>query len=275
MPTDPTEDRKSHKTCLLVMAGLPKPVNVPTNTGHIESELVQFLWKMKTENYAEETIVRYGRVIQTLAKRGANFREIQSIKDIIAVQKWTDGTKQNASNAVILFLKYNYGIEAKLPEYKNIEKMVFIPTESELDQLISGCKHRLSTFLQTLKETAARYGEALNLKWTDFDTEAKSLAITPEKGSNPRTIKISTRLAIMLNAIPRESPKIFNYENKEVVRKAFQRARKRIAKNLGNPRTLQIHFHTFRHWKATQELRKTNNIWSVMTLLGHKSLSNT
>ena len=97
----------------------------------------------------------------------------------------------------------------------------------------------------------------------------------PEKGSNARVIKITTRLLLMLNAITKESEMIFNYGSKEIVRKAFQRARKRIAKNLANPRIRQIHFHTLRHWRATQELRDTNNIWSVVQLLGHKSLNNT
>lgn len=42
--------------------------------------------------------------------------------------------------------------------------MIFIPTENDLDQLISGYQHQLATFLQTLKETAARYREALKPK---------------------------------------------------------------------------------------------------------------
>jgi integrase len=33
--------------------------------------------------------------------------------------------------------------------------------------------------------------------------------------------------------------------------------------------------HTFRHWKATTELHRTNNVYAVMKMLEHKSLSNT
>jgi integrase len=51
--------------------------------------------------------------------------------------------------------------------------------------------------------------------------------------------------------------------------------RRRVAKKLADPRILQIHFHTFRHWKATFEQHKTKDPWHVKTILGHKSISST
>lgn len=278
MQTDPTEAASPTKLALLVMAGLPKPAIETTNTGQISTEIKEeifkFSWRMKTENYAEETITRYTRALTTLSTRGANLYQAESIKEVISVQKWDNGTKQSTRNAALLFFIY-HGITATIPAYEYTEKIVFIPTENEIDQLISGCKHRLATFLQTLKETAARFGEALQLKWTDLNTENMTLSITPEKGSNPRAPKISTKLLLMLNALPKTTAALFGTLDKETARKNFQRARARIAKNTGNPRLNQIHFHTLRHWRATQELRDTNNVWCVMELLGHKSLSNT
>lgn len=38
---------------------------------------------------------------------------------------------------------------------------------------------------------------------------------------------------------------------------------------------MRIHFHTFRHWKATTEYHRTKDILYVMKLPGHKSLNNT
>ena len=95
MPTDPTEDRKSHKTCLLVMAGLPTTECTLTNPPSEKGEILQFLWKMKIENYSEETIERYGRALETLVKRGAELSNPESVKLVIATQKWSDETKQN------------------------------------------------------------------------------------------------------------------------------------------------------------------------------------
>jgi integrase len=260
---------------MLVMAGLPTPTNVTIKPDNVTADLAIL---MQQHNYSPESISRYVKVLNTLTKRGAILTRPESVRDTINKQQWSNGTKQHARTASMLFLKFAhiaYDPEI-LPRYKCTQKMVFIPTENELDQLISGSKHSLATFLQTLKETAARYGEALEIKWIDFNTEANTLSINqPEKGSNPRTVRISNKLAIMLATLPRNTDKIFPYKNKEVIRRSYERARKRIAKNLANPRILQIHMHTFRHWRATTELHKTNNIWTVMKLLGHKNLNNT
>ncbi|MEM3785730.1 MAG: tyrosine-type recombinase/integrase, partial [Candidatus Bathyarchaeia archaeon] len=58
-------------------------------------------------------------------------------------------------------------------------------------------------------------------------------------------------------------------------RRSFERYRNRAAFKLGNPRLLQITFHTLRHWKATMEYAKTKDILHVMQLLGHKNIKNT
>jgi len=257
------------------MAGLPKLDNITVKPDNTTTDLETL---MRQRNYSPESVSRYVKVLNTLTKRGAILTNPESIRDTINKQTWSNGTRQHARVAGLLFLKLAHIVydPETLPSYKYTQKMVFIPTENELDQLISGSKHALATFLQTLKETAARYGETLNIKWIDFNTEANTLSINqPEKGSNPRNIKISNKLAIMLATLPHNTDKLFPYKNREVVRRTFERARKRIAKNLGNPRILQIHMHTFRHWRATTELHKTNNIWTVMKLLGHKNLNNT
>jgi integrase len=277
MSTDPTEAASPTKLALLVMASLPTPTVVSTNLRHSpaeKGEIVQFLWKMKTNNYSEDTIERYVRTLETLVKRGADLKNPDDVKNVISRQPWSEGTKANTVNAIQLFYKY-HEIKAEFPDYKRVEKIPFIPTEAEIDQLVSATKHQLATFIQVVKETGARYGEALNLKWTDYNTEQATLSITPEKGSNPRALKISNKLQTMLSTLPQASNKIFTYHEKKSLRRTFERARKRVAKNTGNPRILQIHFHTLRHWKATTEFHKTNNLVLVMKILGHKSLSNT
>ena len=79
----------------------------------------------------------------------------------------------------------------------------------------------------------------------------------------------------MLNNLPKESLTVFTYRSKFYQRKAFMKQRKKIAYKLGNPRILQIHFHTLRHWKATMEYHRTKDILHVMRMLGHKSITNT
>jgi integrase len=54
----------------------------------------------------------------------------------------------------------------------------------------------------------------------------------------------------------------------------FRRQRRRAANNFGNPRILQIHFHTFRHFKGTMEYHRTKDILHVMQVLEHKNIKN-
>ena len=80
----------------------------------------------------------------------------------------------------------------------------------------------------------------------------------------------------MLSMVKARSPsnRIFS-KNQNSVRRIFERQRATMARKLQNPRLLQIHFHTFRHWKATNEYARTKDILHVMRLLGHKRIQNT
>ena len=163
------------------------------------------------------------------------------------------------------------------PRYRRIDKLPFIPLESEVDQLIAGFRSRTVTcFLQLLKETGVRPGEAWQLTWTDIT--GNILTITPEKNSNPRQFKVSEKLMVMLNLIPRRDDYVFRKTPKSELRnfrRVYIRQRNNIALRLGNPRIKKIAFKTLRHFKATMECQKTKDILHVMQILGHRNIRNT
>jgi hypothetical protein len=83
-------------------------------------------------------------------------------------------------------------------------------------------------------------------------------------------------LVAMLNKPPKEGERVFHhYTSLENLRRCFERYRKRASHKLGNPRMLQINFHTLRHWKAAMEYYKTKDVLHVMQVLGHKRIQNT
>jgi integrase len=125
----------------------------------------------------------------------------------------------------------------------------------------------MSVFLLILKETGVRSGEAFQILWTDIDFVNSTIRITPEKGSSPRIFKLSSKLMVMIQRLPRSSRKVFRYSRMRSVTKTFIKQRKRISTKLGNLRIMQIHFHTLRHWKASMEYHKTKDILYVMKLL--------
>jgi uncharacterized protein YlaI len=178
-----------------------------------KGKIVEYMWRLKNNGYADCTVEGYVRILRILAYRGADLWNPESVKHTIRIQPWSIGRKAIAVHACTHFAKM-FGISWEPPNYKPPDKLPFIPTEKEINDLIAGCSTKIAAFLQLLKETGMRTGEAFNLKWTDLDTINNALRITPEKGSNPRIFKISNTCAAMLNRLPKNSERIFNYRTK-------------------------------------------------------------
>jgi integrase len=267
---------KSNQICAIEAKNLETAVNIKAAGISPEAKglIVQHAVWMQKEGYAESTISRRIRLLRTLANKGADLQDPESVKETISKQQgWTNKTKEIAIETYDCFLKMHGKTWVK-PVYQAIRKIPFIPTEEEINNLIAGCNKKTATFLLLLKETGARCGEAFMLQWTDFDLENRTVNITPEKGSEPRQLKISTRLVAMLNSLPHDKPKTFACSPRHFTRN-FRVQRTKIASKLKNDRITKIHFHTLRHWKATMEYAKTKDILHVMKLLGHRNIQNT
>jgi integrase len=245
--------------------------------GDVKGKIVEYVWWMKKEGYAEATICGRSKLLKILAKRAESLYDPESVKEAIAKQPWSEGRKANAVDAYSTFLKMTGGTWAP-PRYQGVRKLPFIPKETEIDQIISACTSRLATFLQMLKETGMRGGEAWQLKWEDIDFETNTVRVTPEKNSNPRILRLSKKLVGMLNVTPRSfGERVFSNPKAPIehYRDNFCQRRKKIAAKMQNPRLLRITFHTLRRWKGTIEYHRTKDILHVMQVLGHKSIKNT
>jgi integrase len=236
--------------------------------------LFNFAWEMKKAGYAESTIERRTRLLKVLASRGANLQDPESIKETIARQTWENSGKEQAVNAYSTLLPM-IGKTWNPPFYRRVQKLPFIPIESEIDEIIAGCSHQISAFIQLLKETAMRAGEAYHVRWIDIDLERGTVTVTPEKGSRPRIFSLTNKTLTMLGRLKRNSKGPFGYGNLDNFRRNYERQRKKLVYKLGNLRLQQITFHTLRHWKATILYHQTKDILYVMKFLGHKSIKNT
>lgn len=246
-----------------------------TSQTDVKSKIFDFAWWMKKGGYSDTTIQGKIQILNRLVKLGADLLQPETVREAIARQKCSPGRKANMIYAYALFAKWT-GIPWEPPRIKVPQKLPFIPTRDELNDLVAGCTKNVAVALQIAMETGARVGEIFRLKWTDVDFERTTITITPEKGSNPRIFKMSAKLRQMLENMPKTGERILSrYSNINSLRRTFERQRKRLALKLGNPRLLRISFHTFRHWKATWEYYKTKDILHVMQLLGHKRIQNT
>jgi len=214
--------------------------------------------------------------LNLLLRKGARLSDSDSIEVAIAAEReWSPAYKRQFFNAYAAFCKWAK-IDWDKPRIQVPEKPIFIPDEAEIDALVSGCGKKTSTLLQLLKETGARVGEVARLRRTDLDFKRKAVRITPEKGSNPRVLPISDKLIAMLRTLPkRPDGFIFNPKPK-TLGNVFWRQRKSLAHKLQNPRLLQIHFHTLRHWKGTQLYYETKaDLEHIKYVLGHKDIKST
>jgi integrase len=222
----------------------------------------------KSQSTVETAIQRLSRL-----SKMCNINDPEQIKETLAKLLWKNSTKNNVAVICTYYLQF-LGITWKRPKYTKENGLPFIPTEEEIQSLISAAGMKTATLLQILYETGARIGEVLKLQWIHIDVQRRTIYITAEKGSNSRILPISPRLIDMLNRLPKINDKVFQC-GKHTVRINFEQQRNRTAIKLNNPRLRAIHLHTFRHYKGTTEYHKTKDIIHVKTVLGHKNIEST
>lgn len=264
---------------------LTEPVSVKAEPGEVNTDLkgllTVYMAKASQRGHAETTIRRNVENITWIAKNADLDDPLRVWMAIENRLGWKPGTKQIVACAYKHFCKV---FKKALPEDLNFNKWIvteripYIPTESEILQLISSSNFRIAPFLMLLFETGMRSGEAWRLKWKDFDLERKIVTLNVdavEKKGMPRQFRISDRLTAMLNRLPRKSEKIWEIKSLKVLRASFSDQRKRLAFKLQNPNLRKITFHTFRHFYACKLYHSTKDILLVKERLGHRNIQNT
>ena len=233
---------------------------------------LQFAFYLNKEGKSKGTISTYISLLSKLSKH-ADLEEPETVKLHLSEINTATNTKASYRVAYTAFLTWQ-DKKWKAPKYTARSPIPeFIPTEQEIDQLISGCGRKTATILQAIKETGMRIGECLRLKWTSLNEEAHTLTLnTPEKHGLPRIFPVSPKLTMMLQSLHKTHERIFGVTQTKSAENCFKKAREKIARKVKNPRLAKIHFHLVRHWKGTMEYHKTHNIDHVRRLLGHRSV---
>lgn len=245
-----------------------------TQQEDVKGKMLEFAFHMTKEGLKQSTIATFMYMLEKLAKNGANLLDPESVKEVMAKLE-NNNSKATMKGAYSCFLKF-IGKTWKPPKIQYIQRIPFIPLESELDALIAGTGKTTSCLLQLLKESGMRIGEALRLEWTDINTENNTIILNkPEKNSNPRICKVSSKLIGMIQGLPKKNERVFGKGDARQKACLLALQRKSLARKLGNPRLLRITFHTFRHWKGTMEYHKTHDPYHVKQILGHKSMKST
>lgn len=269
---------QENKTC----AG--KGESPTENEIKVSPAIEKLLAQVKGDGRTEGTVLNYRKTFKCLLKAGADLFDPESTKLVLADLKREDGTlygnNTKKTMAAILDVWYDFnGIEWKSPRYVKVSKPVYVPPTGLLQQFTSALGKKMCCFCMLLMETGARCGEIANLEMKDFDFEQQKVSITPEKGSNPRTLRIMHPevLEMVKKLPPNKNPLRKNklFAAADDMRSNFYVQRKRAARKFQNPDMLKIHFHTYRHWKATTAQRMLKDIFAVQMILGHKNCEST
>jgi integrase len=242
---------------------------------NFKGRIIEYIWMLKKQGYPGTTVRKYGWLIRKLRNCGVDLLDPEDVKRVVASHdNWSNSYKVQFVSAYDHWAKM-LGLTWDKPHYKQEEKLPLIPTEHDIDQLIAGCGRKVATFLQLLKETGIRYREAWLLKWANIDFVRETVNVVSVKKGKPRQLKISRKLIGMLNLLLKKSEKVFGDISYGTMGTNLLRQRKRIATKLQNPRILQITPHKLRHWKASMEYHRTNNLLYVKEILGHRSILST
>jgi integrase len=242
----------------------------------IKGKIVQYALALKNKGRTPETIRTYLAALYTLSNKGANILDPTNVEEVIAKQEnWTQRSRRNCTDWYARFAKFLH-IEWEKPNCKAPDKIPFFPLETEIGQLISGTTRKASIALQIAKETAARVGEIVRITWTDIDFQSNTIAINaPEKGSNTGIYNVTSELLARIQTLPRSTERIFGKASVDSITNTLISARKKLAFSFCNPRLIQIHFHTLRHWKLTAYAHAVKDPLLVQMFAIHKDMKST
>jgi hypothetical protein len=102
------------------------------------------LWLQK-QGYRNSTVQLNVRALKALAKR-TNLLNPESVKQHLALAKLSEGRKQILAQYLERFYRFK-GIVFQKPRYRRVERLPFVPTEVEIDQLIAAVGKVLGVYV--------------------------------------------------------------------------------------------------------------------------------
>jgi integrase len=142
-------------------------------------------------------------------------------------------------------------------------------TYEEEGRLLSACPQWLGEIILFALHLGMRMGEILSLLWADIDLTQKTILVRTSKNGMPRSIPMNRVIFDLLSSKEKGQPleKVFPV-NKNTLSKTFHS----LCQELG---IQDFRFHDLRHSFSTRLSQSGCNVFQIMSLLGHKSLSMT
>jgi len=149
-------------------------------------------------------------------------------------------------------------------------------TKEEIKDILGKAKEFSPNFLypyfMALVHTGARRAEIIALEWKDVDLINNTLRIVDAKGGTQRPVKMSPPLRKLIETLPRTSKQVFcNPGGEKIGRSQLQRHI--MSFQYVYPHHKKWGLHSFRHSFAYNFLKNGGQMYELMAVLGHKSIS--
>jgi integrase len=239
--------------------------------------ILNLLINLENNGYSKFTIESTDQILRRISQH-ADINNPEEVKRYISKNISTNGYRRHMVIVYARYCKY-YKIHWEKPRYRIPQHHIKIPTKEKLEMLIANAGRVMALKLTISMETGLRPIEVVNLKVKDIDLEQKTIRPTTAKNGQARTLKISTKLQLMLSDyITRRqlnlNDRLFNITSR-TYGKMYAVTRRRLANKLKDPTLLTIRLYDFRHYFATMLYHKTRDIILVKQKLGHRCIENT
>lgn len=165
-----------------------------------------------------------------------------------------------------------FNVRYKLSFCKEKKGRVRVLTPQEEARLLELAPEKLKGLFIFLLYSGARVGEALRLKWTDFNWSAPSATFWDTKSGESRTIPITLAIVKLLNEeMEKDAEGPFAHIKQFEVNKGWER----IRIEMGLKDDEEFVPHCLRHTRASRFVQKGVPIIVVKEWLGHKTIQMT
>ncbi len=237
-------------------------------------------WAVRRYSWA--TVERDRRVLYKLKKAGLLDSEQARVVDFILNYPATAGTKHLMLCCYLRWLKYS---EVK-PELQTLmalkdlqrlreRKLAKIPKAEVAQAVIEAMGGQSKNFYRLIMETGLRFGEALNLRWSQVDLEGRKLVMEKsEKRSEGSILPLSdlaVEALIHQKQLTGGGPQVFTVKKKTLL-KVLKRAKEKM-KHLDGAEL--VNAKNLRHLFATRLYAQTKDLVYVQRMLRHRSILTT
>lgn len=244
--------------------------------------------EMKLLGFSGKNIEAYTLAVQSLAKHYNRSPLLLSSYEIKQYFLFLLNLGASPSKRYVAYygIKLFYQIHNKeylLSGIRAPKRPVSVPpvlSPEEIQDILVHCNTlRYRTIFSIIYSAGLRISEAVNLQVSDIDFKRKVISINNAKGNKSRLTILSDKASELLKKyMNRYQPTtflFFNPNNKNVpihTRHLQSKLKKIVFQCRLNPK---IHVHTLRHSFATHLLENNTNIFYIMKLLGHSSITST